>query len=189
MKNFKTTTFLLLLTLCLMSCSGGASKQEATASGFAEIENEIKSKFGNDAYFTDLSITYNESIGNIISVTVTENPSSLQMEEWSNTQDNWTQSSNVSIEIPEGTKASDFMFKLNETINLKKLGSLVEKSKSQLTKEKNIESPRLHIASIKYPDNGDVTKAQYIVMLQPKNGGTTFSFYYTLSKELINLDY
>jgi hypothetical protein len=140
--------------LLLISCGGNSSNQEATAAGFSEIENQIKEKFGNDAYFTDLSITYNKSIGNIIGVTVTENPETLQMAQWNNTQDNWTQNSDIAVEIPEGTKAADFMFQLNETINLKKLGELVEQSKAQLTKEKNVENPKLHIASIQFPAEG-----------------------------------
>ena len=81
------------------------------------------------------------------------------------------------------------MFQLDETINLKKLGELVEKSKVQLTKEKYLENPKLHMASIQFPDNGDVSKAEYLVMLQPENGGTTFSFSYTLLGKLIKTDY
>lgn len=189
MKKICVIALLLLSTLILTSCGGGSAKQEATAKGFSEIENQIKDEFGNDAYYTDLSITYNESIGNIVSITVTKNPESLQMEQWNQTQDNWNQTSDVTIEIPEGTKAADFMFQLNDAVNLKRLGELVEKSKIQLTKEKNIENPKLHIASIKFPDNGDVSKAEYVVMLQPENGGTTFSFYYSLAGELNDIKY
>ncbi|MBC8882899.1 hypothetical protein H9X57_04470 [Flavobacterium piscinae] len=176
-------------SLFITSCGGGSSKQEANATGFSVIENQIKDKFGKEAYYTDLSITYNESIGNIVSVTVTDNPELLQMAQWNQTQDNWNQTSDVTIEIPEGTKATDFMFQLNEKINLKKLGELVEQSKAQLTKEKSIENPKLHIAAVKYPDTGEVSKAEYVVMLQPENGGTTFSFSYTLAGELTNMDY
>lgn len=183
------TSVLLLFSMILVSCGGNSSNQEATAAGFSELENQIKDKFGNDAYFTDLTITYNKSIGNIIGVTVTENPESLQMAQWNQTQDTWNQTSDVSIEIPNGTKAADFMFQLKETINLKKLGELVEQSKAQLSKEKNLENPKLHIASIQFPDNGDTSKAEYLVMLQPENGGTTFSFSYTLAGELIKMDY
>lgn len=189
MTKIYTSALLLFSVLLLSSCGGNSSNQEATAAGFSEIENQIKEKFGSDAYYTDLSITYNKSIGNIIGVTVTENPESLKMAQWNNTQDNWTQNSDITVEVPQGTKAADFMFQLNETINLKELGELVEKSKAQLTKEKNLENPKLHIASIQFPDNGDSAKAEYLIMLQPENGGTTFSFSYTLNGELIKMDY
>lgn len=189
MRNIYTTISLLFSALFFISCGGGSSKQEANAEGFSAIENQLKEKFGNDAFYTKLSVIYNESLGNSITVTVAENPESLQMEEWLQSQDNWTQTSNVTIEIPEGTKATDFMFQLNETINLKKLGELVEKSKAQLTKEKNIEDPKLHIAFINFPDNGDVSKANYGVNLEPKNGGTSFRFSYTFDGELIDFKY
>lgn len=189
MTKIFTFSLLLISTLVFTSCGGGSSKQEANATGFSVIESQIKDKFGEEAYYTDLSITYNESIGNIVSVTVTDNPESLKMTQWNQTQDNWNQTSEVTIEIPEGTKAADFMFQLNESLNLKKLGELVEKSKTQLTKEKNLESPKLYNAYIHFPDNGDVSKAEYVVNLVPKNGGTTFSFSYTLAGELIKMDY
>lgn len=189
MKKIKITLYAFITALMITSCGGGSAKQEATASGFSEIENQIKDKFGNEAYYTKLSIIYDETIGNSITVTVAENPESLQMQEWLQSQDNWQQTSDVTIEIPEGSKATDFMFQLNEKINLKKLGELVEKSKAQLTKEKNIEEPKLHIAFISFPDNGDISKAEYAVNLEPKNGGTTFRFSYTLDGELIKMDY
>ena len=189
MKKVISTILLLFSTLFLISCGGGSANQEATAEGFSNIEKDIKDEFGNDAYFTDLSILYNETIGNSISTTVTDDPETLKMGEWVQSQGNWKQTSEVMIEIPEGSKATDFMFQLNEKINLKKLGELVEKSKAQLTKEKNIEDPKLHIAYISFPKNGDVSKAEYAVNLEPKNGGTTFRFSYTLDGELIKMDY
>lgn len=178
-----------LFVATLISCGGGAGKQPANSEGFAAIEKDIKSEFGDDAYFTELSIIYNKSIGNSISTTVTDAPESLTMGQWTMSQGNWNQTSEITLEIPEGTKASDFMFQLNDDINLSTLGGLVEQSAQKLKDEKNIENPTLHIASVIYPKNGDVSKAKYTVMLQPENGGTTFSFFYALNGELIEMDY
>lgn len=189
MTKICTTTLLLFNTLILISCGGNSSNQEATAEGFSDIENQIKEKFGDKAYYTGLSITYNKSIGNIIGVTVTDNPASLKMAQWNKTQNNWKQNSDITVEVPAGTKAADYMFQLNETFSLKKLGELVEKSKVQLTKEKNVKNPKLHIASIQFPDNGDASKAEYLVILQPENGGTSFTFRYTLAGDLVKMDY
>lgn len=182
-------TILAVSAAVLFCACGGNLNQQANAKGFAEIENQIKDKFGNEAYFTDLSIIYNETIGNSVSTTVTKNPELLKMGEWVQSQGNWKLTSKVTFEIPEGTKASDFMFQLNKTINLKTLGGLVEKSKTQLSKEKKIENSKLHLASIKFPNSGDISKAAYVVMLQPETGGTTFSFIYTLTGELIDFNY
>lgn len=189
MTKIYTSALLLFSMLLLSSCGGNSSNQEATATGFSEIENQIKEKFGNDAYYTDLSVLFIEGIGNAISVTVTGSPESLKMGQWDLSQNTWTQRSEVTLEVPENSQAKDFMFQLNETINLKKLGELVEQSKAKLIKEKNLENPILSIASINFPDNGDVSKANYSINLKPENGGTTFSFYYKLNGELEKLDY
>lgn len=179
----------VIVTVILMSCGGDSAKQPATADGFSEIEKGIKSEFGESAYFTDISIVYNKSIGNIVGVTATKDPSSLIMGQWNQTQGIWKQNQEISIEVPKGSKAADFMYQLDENINLSKLGELTEKSSKQLTAEKNIENPTLSMAYVKFPKNGDVSKTEYTVMLKPENGGTTFTFRYALNGELIKMDY
>ncbi|WP_299125916.1 hypothetical protein [uncultured Winogradskyella sp.] len=181
--------FVLLVIFKLVSCSGTTNNQPATADGFSAIENELKNKFGDDAYYTDLSITYDKSIGNIIGVTVTEEPESLKMGQWNLSQDTWTQNSDITIEVPKGTKAADYMFQLGKTISLSKLGGLVEQSVQKLKDEKDLKNPTLRTAALNYPDNGDISKAEYIINLKPENGGTTFRFYYTLNGDLIKMNY
>jgi hypothetical protein len=81
------------------------------------------------------------------------------------------------------------MFQLDEAISLSKLGGLVEQSVQKLKAEKNLKNPILSIAGINFPDNGDISKAQYMVNLKPVTGGTTFSFFYTLEGDLIKADF
>ncbi|WP_296386152.1 hypothetical protein [Winogradskyella sp.] len=181
--------FTLLVIISFLSCGDGISKQPVTAAGFEAIELELKSKFGDDAYYTDLTITYNESIGNIIGVTVTENPESLQMGQWNLTQNTWKQNQDISIEVPQGSKATDFMFQLDDKINLSTLGELAEISTKKLTVEKNLENSVLSMAFVKFPKNGDISKTEYTVMLRPETGGTTFTFRYNLNGELIKMNY
>lgn len=188
MKKLKLISIIIAL-LSLTSCGGSVTNTPANAEGFATIEKEMKSKFGEDAYYTDLHISYDATIGNIISTTVTEKPESLTMGQWSYSMGAWNQTSEVTLEVSEGSKASDFMFQLKDQINLKKLGELVEKSIAQLKAEKGLENPKLNMAFVKFPDNGDLSKAEYSVSLKPENGGTTFSFYYKLDGELIEMDY
>ncbi|NOQ75260.1 MAG: hypothetical protein GQ574_24830 [Crocinitomix sp.] len=188
MKRLKFTVIAVVLTT-LISCGGGSANQEATADGFTEIQNEFKSKFGDNAYYTDLDIVYDESIGNIINTIVTSEPESLKMAEWSQSQGAWTETSEVSLEIPEGTKATDFMFQLGDEISLTELGGLIEKAKLKLKEEKDLANPTLSIASIIFPDDGDVSNASYSISLNPENGGTTFRFSYSLDGELLDMDY
>lgn len=189
MKNFKQVLALAICTTWLWSCGGDAAKQPATAGGFADIEQELKSEFGDGAYYTELVIIYNESIGNSISTTVTDKPESLKMGQWTYSMGNWNQTSEITLEIPDGTKAANFMFQLNDKISLEKLGALVEQSKEQLETEKDIENPRLQMAFINYPKNGDSNNAKYIVKLEPENGGTSFTFSYQMDGTFIEMDY
>ncbi len=189
MKKATLSIVLLVFITTLVSCGGGSGKQEATAKGFSEIEKEIKSEFGDGAYFTNVNVVYSEGIGNIVGVTVSEDPESLKMGQWNQVQGNWSQKSEITLEVPEGTKAADYMYQLGDEISLSKLGELVEKSKKQLEDEKNLDNPTLASASIFFPKNGDITKAEYIVNLKPENGGTTFQFSYKLNGELIKMDY
>ncbi len=69
------------------------------------------------------------------------------------------------------------------------LHKLVETSIKTLQNEKQIEAPSLQMATIKFTKNGDLVKTEYLVMLQPKNGGTTFTFSYKLNGDLIKMDY
>ncbi|MGJ8685496.1 MAG: hypothetical protein ACSHWW_12775 [Nonlabens sp.] len=186
----KISLFILIgAVLSLVSCGGNTADQPATAAGFTEIQNEIKSEFGEDAYFTDISIVYDKTIGNIVGVTVTTDPSSLKMGQWNLSQGSWTQNSDISLEVPEGTQAADFMYQLNDQINLTQLGSLIEKSKQQLKDEKDLENPTLYTASVIFPKNGDIARTEYAINLKPENGGTTFRFYYALDGSLRKMDY
>ena len=190
MKTLKNIVLAIVLMATLISCGGDTSKQPANAEGFTVIEKELKEKFGENAYYTDLSISYDASIGNMISLTVTDAPESLKMESYVYSQHtSWKQNSEVTLEVPTGRKAADFMFQLSDEINLTKLGELVEKSSKQLTVEKSIENPMLSTAFIKFPKNGDISKTEYNINLKPENGGTTFRFNYKLNGELIKMDY
>ncbi len=189
MKTIKNTLILVAACLVIFSCGNSITNQEATPEGFSTIEKEIKAQFGDQAYFTDLVIAYDKSAGNMVSTTVTKEPESLKMGEWTCIQGAWKQTSEVTLEISEGNKAADFMFQLNDNINLSKLGELIVESKKRLTEEKDIENPTLDMALVKYPDNGDISKAEYSVMLEPENGGTTFSFYYKINGEFIRMHY
>ena len=188
MKHFKSILAFLFIIL-LFSCGESSSNSTLDVSGFKEIEKSLDNKFGANAYYTGVTVTHNKAIGNIIGVTVTEVPESLKMGQWNQTQGNWTQNAEITLEIPEGTTASDYMFQLGEDFSLEELGALVEESIQKLKDEKNIENPSLSIASINFPDNGDTSKAEYMVNLTPQNGGTTFSFYYTISGDFIKMDY
>ncbi len=180
-------TVVVAFALIVTSC-GNITKQPATAEGLGAMEEEIKSNFGDDAYFTEITIANAKPIGNTISLIVTDAPESLTMGQWSYVQNGWKQTSEITLEIPEGSKASDFMFQLDDKINLSTLGGLVEKATEKLSEDKKIDG-ELSLAHIKIPSNGDTSKMNYLINLKPENGGTTFSFEYGLDGELKDMKY
>jgi hypothetical protein len=189
MKTLQVIIVFTIASMTVLSCGSGTSNQPANAEGFTAIEAELKNEFGDNAYYTDILISHDDRMGNIVSLTATKAPESLKMGQWNFMQNNWTQSSEVTLEVPEGTNAEEFMFQLNDEINLTKVGELIEQSAKQLIDEKDIENPTLYNALIKYPKNGDVSKMEYSISMKPENGGTTFRFYYTLDGELRKMDY
>lgn len=173
-----------LIGIIIAACGSNSDQAE----GFNQIQDDLNNKFGKDAFYTEISITSNSSIGYITNAIVAENPESLKMEQWSQTQGAWTQTYDIEIEIPENTKASDFMFKLGDQVKLDKLYELVEQSKKKITEEKTIPNPTLHMAFIRYPDTGEASQAQYVVIMQPENGGTSITHSYTLDGVLIETE-
>lgn len=179
-----------VMFVTITSCGGGISKEAPNEEGFEAIEEELKSKFGDNAYYTDLNISHDRTVGNIISVTVTKNPASLKMGAYVySNHTSWKQNSEITLEAPEGTNAADFMFQLDDKINLKKLGELVETSSKKLTAEKGINNPRFEMAFIQFPKNGNILKTEYMVKLEPENGGTSFTFSYELDGTFIKMNY
>ncbi|MCH2196997.1 hypothetical protein [Kordia sp.] len=180
-----TMIVIVIVALSLLSCKKEANILTANAITFGEIEKMMKHEFGENAYYTDVSIRYSKAMGSVVTATVTNVPHSLKMEKWNATEDVWKKISDIFIEVPYGTLAADFMFRLNDTINLFTLGDLAEKSSIKLKNENNIQNPALHLASIIFPKNGDITKTEYCIILKPENSNKTFSFFYTIEGKLI----
>jgi len=181
----KIIKFVFAMCLGLLMSCGGSKSTEATEKGFVKLEQMLKDQFGEKAYYTELSITPIEALGNVITLTVTEDPESLKMTQWNNAQGSWNKVADVALSIDGGAKAADFMFQLDESINLKTLGALIEKSQAQLKKEHNLDHTKVDIAYINFPKNGDKENVQYVMKLKPEHGGTSFDFFYDLKGQLI----
>ena len=179
----------VMLCIVLISCQDKEIKPLHNTSDFTTLENDLKNKFGNQAYYTDLTISYHKEKGNKIVISVSENPENLKMEQWAKSEGNWSQISEILLEAPKGTKVIDYMFQLDKSINLTQLGKLVEKSRGQLANQKKLENSVLYMALISFPKNGDVSKAEYQVLLKPESGGTTAMFHYQIDGTLIKIAY
>ncbi|MCL1932344.1 MAG: hypothetical protein FWF53_00820 [Candidatus Azobacteroides sp.] len=182
----KVVNLLLFCTGLFLLSSCGGKNYTQDAKGYAELQSQLQSKFGADAYYTDIHIAYSKSTGNIVSVSETTNPSSLKMNGWIFMQGVWKQNTDITLEI-EGGKAEDFMFQLGKEVDLAKVGGMIEASKKKLAEEKKMENTVAEIVAVQMPKSGG--QPTIFISLEPKNGGTKFSFFYDSDGNLKNFSY
>ncbi|MDR2120435.1 MAG: hypothetical protein LBP64_06140 [Tannerella sp.] len=188
--------FIYLAGLCIslfFATSCGSSGYTPDAEGFAKIQNDLQSKFGSDAYYTQVNVvnvTGNRpGSGIAINLTVTKDPASLKMEEWAySSVGGWKQSAEVTVEVPEGTDAKEFMYQLTGTLDLKKIAELVEQSAKKLEEEKQIKGAVLDMLTLN-TGNRPASSMTIGIFMQPENGGTDFRFRYDLDGNLTSFDY
>jgi hypothetical protein len=184
----------LCISLLLMtSCGSSSSKYTPDAEGFAKIQADMKSKFGDDAYYSNIGIVYTSGkapgSGIALNLTVTKDPASLSMEEWVySSYGGWRKTADVTIEVPKDVDAREFMYQLAGKFDLKKIGELVEVSAKKLADEKQIKGAVLNMAQLN-PGNRPASTTDIYISMQPENGGTAFSFHYDLDGNLISFDY
>jgi hypothetical protein len=157
------------------------------------MQDDLKSKFGDDAYYSGINIVYVSGnapgSGITLSVNVTKDPASLSMEEWVYSSfGGWRQTADVTLEAPEDVDVKEFMYQLSGKFDLKKAGELVELSAKKLADEKQIKNAVLQTALLN-PGGRPASSTEIYIDLQPENGGTTFSFRYDLDGNLISFDY
>jgi len=179
-----------IIFLLTISCGGvgGSSSFTNNATAVAALGEELKGKFGADSFYTSITIVDSGTTGPIINVTTTEDPSSLKMGEFTYLSGAWEQKADVTLELSDGSKAEDFMFKLGDLVKIDIVGSLVDDAKLRLKKEKDIE-PKVKMISINAPDNGDFDSMKYFLSLEPETGGTSFNFYYKMNGDFIEYTY
>ncbi|WP_271785181.1 hypothetical protein [Aquimarina algiphila] len=179
--RLKIIVLFLLCMFTLQSC-----KQDnyiISVTDFNKIERDLTEKFGLYSYYTDLSIVYNENIGHVINVVVTDEPESLQMKGWVKTDDDWKNVSEVSLELKKG-RIEDYMFTLNEEVSMDMIENLVNTSIREIREKEEAETPVLGSVSITSPNDGDKSKMGYTIEIKSEIG-KTFDFFYNLEGDLI----
>lgn len=169
---------IVLTTLMLFSC--GKTTYENNINGFVEIENDLKKKFGNNAFYTDITIELNGKNVTQIEVTQTQDPDLLKMQGWKHQKNTWKQFSEVNLELKTG-EIKDYMFQLGNEINLTKVNQIKEniplKEPFYLSKVKIIS-----------PNNGDTSKLQYQVQVRKKATDKKLKFNFDKDGYLIYQD-
>lgn len=193
----KRTSFsfvgLLMALFLVTSCGPNPSKYSQDGEGFAKLQEDFKAKFGANAYYTDIAIAFtpgdSHGSGLGFTVTVTNDPASLKMQEWVySSYTNWRNTADVTLEIEDDSAPEEFMYQLGEKFSLRKVGELIEQSKKKLAEEKQIENAVLNLATMKTPDDDSASETRIVIMLKAENDGTTFTFYYDLDGNLESFD-
>ncbi len=177
----------LPILLFIFSCNNASKSYEDKAS-LEELKKELISEFGENAYYTKLSIS-NADYGSIVGVSQTDKPSSLKMTEWNYFNGSWDQISDVTLELSSGSKAEDFMFQLNKVIDFEIMAKVVEESKKKIIEEKGIAKVRVENININAPNDGDFNSMKYFITISPIDGGTDFNFWYNMDGTLSKFDY
>ncbi|MDR0545143.1 MAG: hypothetical protein LBG30_07365 [Odoribacteraceae bacterium] len=186
------------------SCGPSPSKYAFDAKGFAHLQEDLKTKFGNNAYYSNISVVNvpgNLPVrGTTLTLTVIR-PGSSKMEEWSySAYTNWKQVAEITIEASEDACPKESMFQLTGSFDLGKIARLVEQSAEQLAermeqekqeaKEQKGGKEKEEIVwdSVILDAGGQPASApQVLVSLKYKHEGTGFVYRYNLDGSLISL--
>ncbi|KAA5537329.1 hypothetical protein F0919_06550 [Taibaiella lutea] len=171
---------LLICGICsILSCGG---KLEPNKTGFEKLQTELISKYGADAYYTDIQLTLTTESEVSALVTETKDPSSMKQEQWLRYGGGeWEKQADVIFSV-QGAEAKSFMFQLNKEVSLSTMSDLLEKSKAQLAKEKQIKDPVFvsAVVSSKHQMNSKETGIFYYITLLDKASQKDYRFVYDL---------
>lgn len=181
----KNAIWILCLSLFLCSCS---NKLEPNKQGFEKLQAELISKYGEDAYYTDLQLTLNAESELSVLVTETKEPSSLKQEQWLRYGGGgWEKQADVVFSV-EGAEAKSFMFQLNKEVSLSTMADLLDKSKAQLEKERQVKEPVFvsAVVSSKHQMNSKETGIFYYINLSDAASKKDYRFVYDLKGIMVS---
>lgn len=186
MKRF---SLLFLSVILIMSSAIYSCKPPYTtdAAGMEKLENDLKEKFGQDAYYTYISYLKVDDDAYAVNVQVSQDKESFQQEQWIYDAGSWNMTGPMTMQISANTPGF-YKFQINDDISVKKLGVLIEKSIASFKSEKNGQDPILMNAVLNSNNTvtDENTKYRYTVILKDKNDPTTHSYTYGKDGSLLN---
>lgn len=162
-----------------MSCTNEVFTKDAK--GFNNIEQDLKAEFGEGAFYTDVSIEFNVENESFINVIVTKDPHSLKMKGFKNTNRDWLQASEVTLELEKG-EIENYMFTLHDNVSVAKIGNLIDASIASLTTEESLEFA-LTKASVIAPVNGKKEDMLYHIKLKTTDN-IFYNFWYDMNGDV-----
>jgi hypothetical protein len=191
MRYINLVALLICIVIGMNACSlvsSLGSSYSTSKEGFEKLGKDLESKFGKESYYTDITLSYDKTVGDMLNIKVAKDPNTLTMEEHNYMRGVWQKKSDITLEIEGGANPKEFMMTLDEA-KLNTVWPLIEQSKKKLLDEKKLAETVLKMITIQVPDNGEKTTTTIYILLEPKTGGTQFSFVYDLSGKLVSFNY
>jgi len=149
------------------------------------MNEELKNKFGENAWYTSIVIRGKNGTNNTITVDQTDDPNSLKQEQFSYSNGFWEKKTDISLRI-DGGQPQDYMFQLDKEVSIEKLYALMEESLATLEKEEGVSDAHVSFTSIK--SSNEMTRKVdgiiYTISLYSNGENKSYSFVYNLNGEL-----
>ncbi|RPE05675.1 hypothetical protein EGT74_25215 [Chitinophaga lutea] len=170
-----------LVAFTLASCQyfGAGGREFEDSKDVASIASELKSKFGDNAGYTSILLSYADGVGTSVIASGGDVNSNKLMERMK-LKGIWEDKSEITLEIEGEAKPKDFMFTLQQVQDMQKVPELVKASIAKVEKEKQMKD--LVVSSVHYsmPSRikGPDDALRLTITVEPKNGGTDFQLIY-----------
>ncbi|RPD38271.1 hypothetical protein EG028_25605 [Chitinophaga barathri] len=176
--------------MILASCQffGGGGRAYDNDKDLSGLVEELKDKFGQNAGFTSITMSYHDGIGTS-TVATGGDINSNKLTERLKQKGIWQDKAEVTLEIDGEATPKDFMFTLDQVQDLRKIPGLVKSSIEKVEKEKKITDLVSNMVSVSMPSRIDTPgdELRITVYVSPKNGGTDFTLLYNQKGEFLKM--
>lgn len=181
------------LAVTMASCQyfGGGGRDFENSKDLASLVGELKSKFGENAGYTSILMSYHDGLGTSVVASGTGDANSNKLIEKMKQKGIWEDKSEITLEIEGEAKPKDFMFTLQQVQDLQKVPELVKSSIAKVEKEKQMKDLVVNSVHIAMPSRirGPEDALRMTVTVSPKNGGTDFQLIYNEKGEFKTMVY
>jgi hypothetical protein len=176
--------------LAIISCSYiGSSPVFESKDAIAKLIKELKGQYGENLAIHSLTLAFQPQIGNFVLVEGNNDINSEKLMQKKLMKGVWENESEITMEISDG-KPSDFLFTLKD-IDLSKLPEIVADAKNRVSTGKKIDKVKATtiILGLLNKVQDKTADLDYTIMVEPENGGTTFTLSYDATGKYLDMVY
>lgn len=179
---------LICLAFCLVmtSCKYHVPYNEA---GMQKLQKDLFDKFGENAWYSEISILSVSDNETALRVKETADPNSLRAKAWLKQSEDWIPQDEVMLQFNDGTP-KEHLFQLSKgKMSLKTLADLIAQSNAKL-KEKGLGSAKINFVSIQSAQlvKSDAQRVIYNISYENKSDNKSYSFVYDMNGKLVSFN-